>query len=89
MARCSGCCHFGTRTGATPEGWCRRLSVETWPAPLFQCDAYRPADAALGALARRRAAVVKQLQADPALEVAARCRVERVQNPTPAEKAAA
>lgn len=67
MARCSACAHFGTRTRSSPEGWCRRFSVETWPAPLFQCGAYRPADRALVDLARRRAEVVKALRAHPAL----------------------
>ena len=70
MARCSACAHFQTRPGETPDGWCTRHEVETWAAPLFQCGAYRPADAALVALARRRAAVVKQLQAEPALRYA-------------------
>jgi len=70
MARCSACAHFAARPGETPDGWCSRHEVEAWAAPVFQCDTYRPADAALVALARRRAAVVKQLQADPALRYA-------------------
>lgn len=70
MARCSACAHFGTRTRSSPEGWCRRFSVETWPASLFHCGAYRPADAVLVDLARRRAEVVKALRADPCLRYA-------------------
>ena len=70
MARCSARAHFQTRPGETPDGWCGRLSVETWAAPLFQCGTWRPVDAALVALARRRATVVKQLQAEPVLRYA-------------------
>ncbi len=70
MARCAVCSHFEGRPGSEPDGWCNRLSVETWAAPLFQCDTYRPADDALVALARRRAEVVKQLREDPGLRYA-------------------
>lgn len=67
MARCSACSHFEERPGESPDGWCRRLSVETWAAPLFECASYRPAEAALVSQVRRRAAVVKRLQADASL----------------------
>ena len=67
MARCAACAHFHGRPGSEPDGWCNRLSVETWAAPLFECRTYRPADAALVALARRRHGVAKQLEGDPAL----------------------
>lgn len=70
MARCSACAHFEGRPGERPDGWCSRLAVETWAASLFECRTYRPADAALVDLARRRAAVVKRLQADAALRYA-------------------
>ena len=37
---------------------------------MFECRGYRPADPALVALARRRHAVAKQLEADPSLRYA-------------------
>ena len=70
MARCSACAHFEGRPGDTADGWCARHQVETWAAPLFECRTYRPADAALVAWARRRHAVGKRLEADPALRYA-------------------
>ena len=65
MARCACCTHFEARPGEAPDGWCTRHKVETWAAPLFECRAYRPADQALVALARRRHAVAADLKAHP------------------------
>ena len=70
MARCSACTHFQPRAGETPDGWCTRHQVEAWAEPLFECRTYRPADPVLVALARRRHAVAKQLEADPTLRYA-------------------
>ncbi len=70
MARCSACGHFEARPNSAPDGWCNRLSVETWAAPMFQCDRYRPADPTLVDLARRRHKVADQLRADPGLRYA-------------------
>ena len=70
MARCSACAYFQPRPSEAPDGWCSRHKVETWAAPLFECRSYRPADPALVALARRRHAVAKQLEADPSLRYA-------------------
>ena len=64
-ARCACCAHFEARPGDTPDGWCARHKVETWATPLFTCPTYRPADPALVALARRRAAVASDLKAHP------------------------
>ena len=65
MARCSACAHFEPRAGDRPDGWCSRHAVEAWGEPLFECRTYRPSDAALVALARRRAAVAADLRAHP------------------------
>ncbi len=65
MARCSACAHFEPRAGDPPDGWCSRHAVEAWGEPLFECRTYRPSDAALVALARRRAAVVADLRVHP------------------------
>ena len=65
MARCSACAHFLARPGDTPDGWCSRHAVEAWGEPLFECRTSRPSDAALVALARRRAAVAADLRVHP------------------------
>ena len=65
MARCAACAHFEGRPGEAPDGWCSRHAVEAWSAPLFECGTYRPADAALVALARRRHAAAVDLKAHP------------------------
>ncbi len=70
MARCSACAHFEARPTEAPDGWCTRHKIETWAAPAFTCPTYRPADPALVALAHRRHAAAKQLEADPALRYA-------------------
>ena len=70
MARCSACAHFQPRPSEARDGWCTRHQVETWAEPLFECRTYRPAAPALVALARRRHAVAKQLEADPSLRYA-------------------
>ncbi|MDA8351553.1 MAG: hypothetical protein M0038_22660 [Pseudomonadota bacterium] len=65
IARCSACAHFEPRPGDTLDGWCSRHAVEAWSAPLFECRTYRPDDAAVVALARRRHAVAADLKAHP------------------------
>lgn len=70
MAGCACCAHFQPRPSEAPDGWCTRHQVEAWAAPLFECRTYRPAAPALVALARRRHAVAKQLEADPSLRYA-------------------
>ena len=68
---CASCDHFQPRPGDSPDGHCGRFKVATWGAYAGGCaDGWRPADPALVALARRRHAVAKQLEADPSLRYA-------------------
>ncbi|MDA8347778.1 MAG: hypothetical protein M0038_03045 [Pseudomonadota bacterium] len=65
---CASCTHYTAEPGKTPDGWCRKHRTETWGAYAGGCAAdWTPADPATRTLERRRAAVVAQLEADPAL----------------------
>ena len=68
---CATCTHFRAKAEQSPDGWCAKYRTETWGAYADGCaDGWKPADQALVAVAHRRHAVSKQLEADPALRYA-------------------
>lgn len=62
---CRECSHFDARTGAKPDGWCRRYREETWSSVPFTCLGYEPADEAERAREARQARVEADLRANP------------------------